>query len=83
MKGVNGFMFTKDDTLKAVYSTELDSLLEKPGVLELFRNGEIKCRYCNKTISKNNLYAMVPVNSSIEFCCSESSCILSLAKEAN
>lgn len=83
MKGAKGFMFTKDDTLKAVYSTELDSLLENLGVLSPFREGKIKCRYCNKTISEDNLYAMVPVNSSIEFCCNESSCILSLTKEAN
>lgn len=82
MRGDSNFMFTKDDSLKAVYSSDLDSVLENLGLAEKFINGCIICRYCQRTITKENLYALMPVNSAIDFCCNQPKCILSLAEEA-
>ena len=42
MKGDNHFMITKDDNLKAVYSSDLDSFLENLGMAEKFHAGEIE-----------------------------------------
>lgn len=82
MKGEKSFMFTKDDKIKAVYSDDLELFLQKAGCAEEFRNGQIHCRYCNTVITAKNLYAMVPVNTTLEFCCTGSACIISLAEEA-
>lgn len=82
MRGKGKFMFTKNDELKAVYSTELDSFLQKIGMDADFKNGTVKCRYCSATVSKDNLYAFIPIDNTIEFCCSQPECILSLAEEA-
>ena len=82
MKGESNFMFTKDDNLKAVYSTDLDSFLEKLGLAEKFNQGSLICRYCKRIITKESLYAIVPANKSIEFCCNKSECVLSLTEEA-
>lgn len=81
MKGEVGFMLTKDDTLKAVYSTDLDCLLSNLGLLEKFNNGNCTCRFCHTTISRDNLYGIVP-SGEIEFCCNHPACVLSLSEEA-
>lgn len=75
-------MFTKDDSLKAVYSSDLDSFLAKLGFAESFSQGDIVCRYCKCVLTKENLYAIVPAYGTIEFCCNQPECVLSLAEEA-
>ena len=82
MKGRGKFMFTKNDELKAIYATDLDSFLEKTGLSNSFHSGGVKCRYCSAKITKENLYALVPNNNSIEFCCNQPECILTPAEEA-
>lgn len=82
MKGDSDFMFTRDDNLKAVYSSDLGSFLENLGLAEKFNQGKIVCRYCKCVITKENLYAIVPVNNTVEFCCNQPGCVLSLAEEA-
>ena len=82
MKGAGNFVFTKDDNIKAVYSSDLENFLEKLGISDAFKQGSVTCRYCGTVISENNLYAIIPVNRAIEFCCSQPECILSLAGEA-
>ena len=83
MKGDNHFMITKDDNLKAVYSSDLNSFLESLGMAKKFYAGEIVCRYCKSTIRKENLYAIIPVGRKTEFCCNQPECVLSLSEEAN
>lgn len=82
MKGDTKFMFTKDDSLKAVYSDELSAFLEQLGLLNEFNSGKLHCRYCKNNITKDSLYAFVPVGDSVEFCCNQPQCIISLAEEA-
>ena len=60
-KGHGGFMFTKDDHLKAVYSSDIDAFLEKLEVLEQFNQGKFACKYCKEVITRNNLYAIIPM----------------------
>ena len=83
MKGDNHFMITKDDNLKAVYSSDLDSFLGNLGMAETLHTGEMVCRYCKSTIGEENLYAIIPVNGKTEFCCNQPKCVLSLSEEAN
>lgn len=83
MKGDSNFMFTRDDNLKAVYSSDLDSFLEKLGLAEKFYAGEISCRYCKSVIKKENLYAIIPAGRVVDFCCNQPECVLSLSEEAS
>lgn len=82
MKKKGGFMFIKDEKLKAVYSTDLEKVLDKIGKLDQFKNDQITCRYCHAIIRQSNLYALIPVESDVEFCCAAPECVLSLTKEA-
>lgn len=76
-------MLTKDDHLKAVYSSDIDAFLAKLEVLEQFNQGEFACKYCKEVITRNNLYAIVPMpNKNIDMCCSRPDCVLSLSEEA-
>ncbi len=47
-----GFMITKNDELKAVYSTDLDQFLLTLGIKEQFESSSIHCVYCDSIISK-------------------------------
>lgn len=75
-------MFTKDDSVKTVYHSDLEAFLERLEIAEAFKQGSITCRYCGTVIEENNLYAIVPVNKTVEFCCNQPECVLSLAEEA-
>ncbi len=55
MESKGGFMFTKDDRLKALYSDELEAFLTKLNLLAPFDAGELKCRYCGTVITKDSL----------------------------
>lgn len=54
-------MFTKDDYLKAVYSSDIDAFLARLEVLEQFDQGKFACKYCKEVITRHNLYAIIPM----------------------
>ena len=45
-------MFTKDDYLKAVYSSDIDAFLARLEVLEQFDQGKFACKYCKEVICR-------------------------------
>ena len=82
-KGQGGFMLTKDDRIKAVYSSDIDAFLARLGALEQFNQGKFVCKYCEQVITRNNLYAIIPTpNKTVDMCCNKPDCILSLSEEA-
>ncbi len=83
MRKKSDFMITKNDELKAVYSTDLDVFLERIGKKHAFDTSTLFCRYCKDVISKENLYAFIPVDRDIQLCCNRPECIDSLIEEAN
>ncbi len=76
------FMLIKEDTLKALYSSDLLNFLEKANLRERFEKGLIDCKYCNSTISVSNLYAFIPNKDHFDICCTKSECIIALSQEA-
>lgn len=82
MRKKGGFMFTKNNSMKAVYSSDIELFLEKLGLLDDFKADKITCRYCKEIISEKNLYAIVPHEDKIEFCCSKGACVLLLTEDA-
>lgn len=82
LKGDVGFMLTKDERLKAVYSDDLVQFLTQLNLLEKFNSGDLCCRYCKNVITQDTLYAFVPVEADIEICCNRPQCVIALAEEA-
>ena len=82
-KGHGGFMLTKDDHIKAVYSSDIDAFLARLDALEQFNQGKFVCKYCEQVITRNNLYAILPTpNKTVDMCCNKPDCVLSLSEEA-
>ena len=82
-KGHDEFMLTKDDHIKAVYSSDIDVFLAKLEVLEQFNQGKCTCKYCKEVITRNNLYAIIPMpHKKVDMCCNRPDCVLSLSEEA-
>ena len=76
-------MLTKDDHIKAVYSSDIDAFLARLGALEQFNQGKIVCKYCEQVITRNNLYAIIPTpDKTVDMCCNKPDCVLSLSEEA-
>lgn len=75
-------MITKNDELRAVYSSDLDAFLTTLGKKAQFIGASLHCMYCNAVITESNLYAIVPVEDNVQFCCNKPECIVSLIEEA-
>ncbi len=76
-------MLTKDNHIKAVYSSDIDAFLARLDALEQFNKGNFVCKYCEQVITRNNLYAIIPTpNKTVDMCCNKPDCVLSLSEEA-
>lgn len=64
----------QNNTIKAVYSSDLDDLLASRGLAHDFNEGNIKCKYCNKVISEDNLFALMPEDDTLSFVCDSPVC---------
>lgn len=59
----------------AVHEQKLKEFLEKLELWAPFSKGELKCRVCGVTISRENLGFIVPLKDKIVLCCSNADCI--------
>ena len=75
--------FISNNTLKAVYSDDLDQWLVSKGIYDEFVSGKIKCKYCNEQINKHNLYAIIPGDEGITFCCDKPECMTQMIEYAS
>lgn len=66
--------FINNDTVKAVYSEDLNNLLTRLGLYRDFSERKIKCKYCNLVISESNLFALLPEETGIAFVCDSPEC---------
>ena len=75
-------MITNNDELKALYSSDLDLFLTKLGKKEEFYSSAIHCLYCGTIITRENLYAFVPIHDDVQVCCNRPECMIKLVEEA-
>ena len=66
--------------MKAIIDEQLEEVLSKLGVWEIFCNGAIRCSKCNRVIDINNVGLFIPrrVNSGerkLVFYCNDPDCI--------
>lgn len=55
--------------INAVHDDDLEKLLEKLGLLDKIKSGQIKCKFTGTIISLNNLYSIFPQSGSIKVVC--------------
>lgn len=69
----------RNNRLQAVHDDDLSNLLMSLGVYESIQNGKCSCLFCQKVITFDNLGAIVPINSEINFVCDSARCLSSMA----
>ena len=68
------------ETVRAVHDEDLEKILEGLGILNKFKQGELKCKFCNNTITFNNLHSLFPQSGAIKFVCDGSDCVRELSR---
>lgn len=73
----------KDSRLQAVHDDDLITLLTSLGKYDKVCTGQSSCSFCKKTITLENLGAIVPINGEIAFSCDSLICINNMVEEGN
>lgn len=68
----------KKEELDFVYDEDLMPVLEKLGIKGDFINGKIKCLFCQKVITLDNLYSFFQDADGLKVVCNEEECIKQL-----
>ncbi len=65
----------KRETLNAVHDDDLKGVLAELGVQQAFERGQLKCFFCEDTITWDNLYSIFPLGGDVKFSCSKPTCV--------
>jgi hypothetical protein len=67
--------------IDAVHKHDLESLLQNLNLLSSFRDGKIKCQFCNDVLREDNFGAVYPEKNNILFSCSKLECLAKVPKK--
>lgn len=67
------------EEVRAVHDEDLEKILEGLGILNKFKHGDLKCKFCNNTINFNNLHSIFPQSGSIKLVCDSPNCVRGLS----
>lgn len=65
-------------TIHAVHDDDLEEFLNSIRLWGKFRTGQLKCTFCNETITRENLHSIFPDSGDIKFSCNNPECVLAL-----
>ena len=64
----------KNDEINCVHDDDLEKLLKSLGVYEDVVLGNFNCLFCQKTITMENIDAIVPYEGTVQFTCDCEEC---------
>jgi len=67
------------EKVRAVHDQDLEKILDGLGILNKFKRGELKCKFCNTIISFSNLHSIFPQSGDIKLACDSSKCVRELS----
>jgi hypothetical protein len=67
--------------VESVHDKDLENVLQKLNLLEPVKNAEIKCFYCNQTITIDNLQFIFTENDKIVISCNKPACVSRFTQE--
>lgn len=59
----------------AVHDEDLEKVLERLGILVKLKRGGLKCKFCSRVITLENLHSYFPQSGDIKFVCDNANCI--------
>lgn len=68
------FKWFQRETLHAVHEDDVELIFENIGMLTQLENGELRCHFCGRTITKDNLGTLYKHEGDIRFSCDNLSC---------
>lgn len=66
--------------VQAVHDEDLEKILEGLNILNKFKRGELKCKFCSSKITFNNLHSIFPQSGAIKLICDTPNCVRKLSK---
>lgn len=66
--------------IRAVHDQNLEKILEGLNILNKFKRGELKCKFCSGKITFDNLHSFFPQSGDIKLVCDSSNCVRQLSK---
>lgn len=77
----NEVSIMKDNSIKAVYDSDLEALLKKLNVYDDVTAKKCHCIYCGTTITVDNIDGIVPNDNEVVFSCNTPACRAKLLEE--
>jgi len=75
-------MFSDRKEIPVFQKEDIEKLLKKFNLYELFINGELICPFCNETITIDNFGCFyLTTNKEVSVCCSRPECLEKVARE--
>lgn len=71
-------MERENKNIKTILSNDIDKVLDKAKIKDLFYNGELKCKFCGETITVDNIYSFLPESGALSLVCCKEECISAL-----
>lgn len=71
------------EKILTVHEDNIETLLNKLGMLEKLQNGNLSCNYCGEKLSKENLECIFNKDGTLGFCCDKLDCYLNALQMIN
>jgi hypothetical protein len=68
--------------IRAVHENNLEEMLKELGILDDMREGRIKCKFCGKKVTLENLGCLYPESDDISVCCNDSKCFVQAIQDS-
>jgi len=70
-------------TIKAVHDTDLNSFLEKLGLMADMKNGQLRCSFCDCMLTFDTFGGVYKENGQLKPFCQKTECYLEVLKRKN
>ncbi len=67
-------MVKNKDIIDVIYEKDLQKFIENIGFYDDFKNNNIKCKFCQNLLSKDNICAILINEGKVDFICNDESC---------
>lgn len=69
--------------IKAVQDADLNSFLQKLGLLEKMKNAQLRCNFCDSVLTYNNFGGVYKENGQLKPFCQKTECYLEALRRKN
>lgn len=66
------------EVVHTVYDKDLEKILDGLSLLNKFKSGKLKCKFCHDIVNFDNLHSFFPEAGKVSFICEKSDCIKEL-----